>query len=168
MEIKLTSVEAVSMFNIWHTEKESGARRVEGGAIQLDSVPSIPGAEHAMDGSTVIVWYQAAEEPTARAIQEARTAVEIMQLPRKLYMGKLIDIKKGRDGTVYFLVRSMTRHDANGQPAYRAFNPSKGQLLEMTINPSGATINTAFPVVSAPAIQPTQVDAGVVIRRTGR
>ena len=99
-----------------------------------------------------------------------------MSLPRQLYMGKLIDIKRGQDSTVYFLVRSMTRQDSGGGPAYRCFNPSKGELIEMVINPVASTIAQAggalAPVCiqqpSSPAVAPDIVPQGVAIRRDNR
>ena len=147
MEFKLTALEAVRMFNIWHDEMVAhpGVRAVEGGEIKLDSVPSTRGAVHPMDGALVFVWYRAANPPTERAVREAQVATQVMNLPRQLYTGKLIDILKGADGTVYFKVMAVERRDEsrNGMPAFRSFNPSKGQLIEMTINPTAATIAAA-------------------------
>jgi len=179
MEIRLTVHEAVRMFGIWQRELSASqnSRVVEGGSIQLDAVPSCRGAVHQMNGSLVVVWYRAANAPTARAIREASVATQMMNLPRQLYMGKLIDIKKGADDTVYFLVRSMTRQDSanDNAPAYRAFNPSKGELIEMIINPSAATIAASGGQMapaciqqpsSAPAVAPTVVPQGVAVRRS--
>jgi hypothetical protein len=136
------------MFEAWLRELEAspGLRAVEGGHIKLDSVPSpahpVPGVrtEHAMDGALVIVWYKAQySEATARAIQEAATATAMMHLPRQLYTGRLIDLLRARDGSVYFKLRAIERLDeATHAPAYRSFNPSKGQLIEMTVNPTAA------------------------------
>lgn len=172
MEIKLTSAEAVIMFDTWHRELNSNraARAVEGGAIKLDAVPSARGAVHQMDGALVYVWYRAANEPTERAIREAQVATVVMNMPRQLYTGKLIDILKGADGTVYFKVMAVERRDEarNGMPAFRSFNPSKGQLIEMTINPSAATIS-AGATAAAPAATRIQtvepVPAGLAVRR---
>jgi hypothetical protein len=148
------------------------ARAVEQGGIKLDAVPSARGAVHTMDGALVIVWYRAANEPTERAIREAAVATQVMNLPRQLYTGKLIDIKRGADGTVYFKLMAIERRDEsrNGMPAFRSFNPSKGQLIEMVINPSAAT-QAAGPAVpsaiqSTPAVAPVQpVPPGVAVRR---
>jgi len=180
MEIRLTTSEAVRMFDIWYRELSSAApatRAVESGAIKLDTFPSRPGVTHDMSGATVIVWYRAANAPTARAIQEASEATRIMNLPRQLYTGKLIDILKGQDETVYFKVLSLTRRSSDdNRPAYRSFNPSKGQLIEMVINPSAETVaaagGTLAPSIQAPAPTPapapapTVVPPGVAVRRT--
>lgn len=134
MRIRLTLAEAARMFEIWRTELDTRAdlRAVEDGQVKLDSVPSTHGAVHAMDGSLVEVWYRATKAPTSRAIAEARRATEEFGLPRQLYSGRLIDIKRGRDGTVFFMVKAVQREGAG----YRCFSPSKGQLIEMTINPA--------------------------------
>jgi hypothetical protein len=187
MEFKLTSEEAVRMFGIWQGElvRVPGTRAVENGEIKLDSVPSARGAVHTLDGALVYVWYRAANEPTERAIREASVATQVMNLPRQLYTGRLIDIMKGADDTIYFKVMTVERRDEsrNGMPAFRSFNPSKGQLIEMTINPTAATVAAAQrevasaqpapriqPVVpAAPAVQPAAVQpvpAGMRVRRT--
>lgn len=182
MEIKLTSAEAVVMFNAWYTELAANrtARAVESGHVKLDSVPSTRGAVHTMDGALVIVWYRAANEPTERAIREASVATQVMNLPRQMYTGKLIDIIKGADGTVYFKVMAVERRDERrqGMPAFRSFNPSKGQLIEMTVNPAAATLATLPAAVDAirnaavmaddqptgiPPVEP--LPAGVAVRR---
>lgn len=152
MEIKLTAAEAVRMFGIFRAEMERtpGIRSVENGHIVLDAVPSGPGAVHQMNGSLVEVWYRAANPASARAIAEAHRATVEFGLPRQLYTGRLIDIKRGSDGTVYFLVKAIQREGAG----FRAFNPSKGQLLEMTINPSAQHL--VAPAIQAPAAQPAQ------------
>jgi hypothetical protein len=138
-EIRITAEVAVQLFNTWMTrlEERPDQRTAELGMIKLDTVPSINGAVHQMDGSIVRVYYKAAEEPTARAIREAAEATETLGLSRRVYTGRLIDIMRGKDGTVYFKVRTVERRDErhNNQPAFRAFNPSKGQLLEMVFNP---------------------------------
>ena len=152
MEYKLTTHEAVRLFDVWCRELEAapGIRSVENGSIHLDSVPSTTEhahgqrLEHAMDGSLLIVWYVAAGEASSRAIREAAAATSVMGLPRQLYTGRLIDILRSRDGTVYFKVRSIERIDeTTHQPAFRSFNPSKGQLIEMTINPAAAAVAEA-------------------------
>jgi hypothetical protein len=145
MEIKLTAEAASRMFGIWRAELEANprARAVENGEVKLDTVPSAVGAVHLMDGSLVEVWYKASKPPTERAIREASEATQMMHMPRQRYTGKLIDIKRGADGTVYFLVRALERREeGTGMPAFRAFNPSKGQVLEMTIN---MTVSGAAP-----------------------
>jgi hypothetical protein len=181
VEFKLTDVEAVRMFDIWYNELHRGdptVRRVENGEIKLDTVPSARGAVHLMDGALVQVWYRAANEPTERAIREASVATQVMNLPRQMYTGRLIDIlKHGTDGTIYFKLMTVERRDEsrNGMPAFRSFNPSKGQLIEMTINPTAATIAAApreTPAAPAVAsIQPVEpvapVQGGVVaVRRS--
>lgn len=149
MEYRLTAHEAVRLFDIWRRELEAspGSRAVENGQIRLDSVASPQQAvrgqhtQHAMDGALVVVWYRAANPATPRAVREASIATEVMGLPRHLYTGKLIDILRAMDGTVYFKLRAIERVDeTTHQPAYRSFNPSKGQLVEMVINPSAATV----------------------------
>lgn len=136
MKIRLTYVEATRMFEIWRAELDAHAdlRAVENQQVKLDSVPSTHGAVHAMDGSLVEVWYLATKPPTSRAIAEARRATDEFGLPRQLYSGRLIDIKRAADGTVYFMVKAVQREGAG----FRCFSPSKGQLIEMTINPAGA------------------------------
>ena len=179
MEMKLTSAEAVRLFDIWAAElsADPARRAVETGEIKLDSVPTARGAVHTMDGALVYVWYRAANEPTERAIREAHVATAIQNLPRQLYTGRLIDIVRGADGTVYFKVMASERRDEarQGMPAFRSFNPSKGQLIEMTINPSAATVAATsgprgvVPAATQPAasIQTVQpVPAGMVVRRT--
>ncbi|MDX6768944.1 MAG: hypothetical protein SF051_05385 [Elusimicrobiota bacterium] len=142
MEYRLSSTEAVRMFEVWCRELEAspGRRAVEGGDIRLDSVPSARGAEHRMNGSVVEAWYKAANPPSERALREAAAATRELQLPRQRYSGRLIDIKRARDGTVYFLLRAVERRDEsnNGMPAYRAINPSKGTLISLCINPAQA------------------------------
>jgi hypothetical protein len=149
MEYRLTAHEAVRLFDIWRRELDGApeARAVENGQIRLDSVASPTHSargqrtQHAMDGALVIVWYRAANPATARAVREASVATELMGLPRQLYTGKLIDILRGSDGTVYFKLRAIERIDeTTHQPAFRSFNPSKGGLIEMVINPSAATV----------------------------
>jgi hypothetical protein len=163
MEFKLTVAEAARMFEIWRQEIEAGVsvRAVENGQIKLDSVPSTRGAEHQLDGSLVEIWYRAANPSTPIAIQQAHRATVEFGLPRQLYSGRLVDIKRGADGTVYFLVKAIQRDGAG----FRTFNPSKGQLLEMTINPAAASL------VAPAAIQPQTpaviVPPGVAVRREG-
>lgn len=164
MELKLTATEAVRMFEIWRTEIDGrpGAREVENGVVRLDSVPSARGAIHQMNGSLVEVRYQAAFEPTARAIAEARRATVEFGLPRQLYSGRLIDIKRGTDGTVYFMVKAIQREGAG----WRCFNPSKGQLIEMTINPAAAALAAQQARIQpAVAQQQTTTPEGVALSR---
>ena len=145
-QLTLTVSAAVNMFALLRAEMESneGRRVLENGTVKLDTVPSVRGADHHMDGSLVIVIYKAAHRATDRAVREASEAVNLMSLPRQLYIGKLIDIMRGADRTVYFKVRSITRRDEGShQPAFRSFNPSKGQLIEMVINPHEESIQTA-------------------------
>lgn len=134
MKIRLTLAEAARMFEIWRAELDARAdlRAIENGQVKLDSVPSARGAVHQMDGSLVEVWYRATKAATPRAIAEARRATEEFGLPRQLYSGRLIDIKRAADGTVYFMVKAVQREGAG----FRCFSPSKGQLVEMTINPA--------------------------------
>lgn len=136
-EMVVTQAVAVRLFDTWMRRLEANPtqRSCAGGQIKLDSVPSERGAVHTMDGSVVRIYYKAANPPTARAVREASRVVE-MGMSRRVYTGKLIDIKRGADGTVYFKVRTVERVDeSSGAMAFRAFNPSKGQLLEMVINP---------------------------------
>jgi len=163
MELKLTAAEAARMFEIWGHEIEThpGTRTVENGVVRLDAVPSARGAVHQMNGSLVEVRYQAAFEPTARAIAEARRATVEFGLPRQLYSGRLIDIKRAVDGTVYFMVKAIQREGAG----FRCFNPSKGQLIEMTINPAAAALAAQQARQPAVAQQQTVVQDGVVISR---
>lgn len=94
-----------------------------------------------MDGSTGIFWYIAGREATARAIREAAESTEMMHLPRHLYIGKIIDILRNRDGQAYLVCRSITRREeGSGRPAYRAFNPFLGSFVEAIINPLEATM----------------------------
>jgi len=172
MEIRLTVAEAARMFEVWRVELEnsstSGQRAVENGQVILDSVPSARGAVHAMNGSLVEVWYRTDPNntPTARAIDEARRATVEFGLPRQLYSGRLVDIKRGADGTVYFMVKAIQRDGAG----FRCFNPSKGQLLHMTINPAAAAL-VAQPAERMPQPQHQQaavtVPHGVAVRREG-
>jgi hypothetical protein len=173
MQIKLTVAEAARMFEIFRAEMDAnpGLRAVENGNVVLDAVPSAPGAVHQMNGSLVEVWYKAANPATPRAIAEARRATVEFGLPRQLYSGRLIDIKRGSDGTVYFMVRAIQRDGAG----FRCFNPSKGQLLEMTINPAAAQLvsGAQSPAPIQPAIQPqpapvAAVPRGVTVRRSRR
>ena len=164
------------MFEIWYAEKFTHATRsLENGSVKLDSVPSPvyrrghaacgPRTVHAMDGSTVIVWYRAANPPTALAIREAEVSTRVTAMPRQLYVGRLIDILRGQNGTVYFKCRTVTRQDIahDREPAYRTFNPSKGQLLEMTINPSAEALAGAgaMPSVVNACIQTSPAPAPV-------
>jgi hypothetical protein len=170
MKIRLTPVEATRMFELWRQEMDarSDMRAVENGQVKLDSVPSTCGAVHQMDGSLVEVWYRAANLPTTQAIAEAHRATVEFGLPRQLYSGRLIDIKRGADGTVHFLVKAIQRDGAG----FRCFNPSKGQLLEMTINPAVAQL-AAQPGVhiqpaeaaEQPAAPQTVLQDGVAARR---
>lgn len=137
-EMTVTQAVAVRLFDSWMRRLETvpTQRTCAGGQIRLDTVPSERGAVHQMDGSIVRIHYHAANQPTERAIREASVAVG-MGMSRRVYTGKLIDIKRGADGTVYFKVRTVERRDERHghQPAFRTFNPSKGQLIEMVINP---------------------------------
>jgi len=141
MEIKLTMGVAARMLEIWMAQLEANrrTRSVEGGAVKLDSVPSARGAVHRLDGSVVQVVYKAANPPTERQIREAEVATRVV--PRQQYTGRLIDIKRGQDGTVYFLVKAIERRDEDNsdEPAFRTLNPSKGRVFEMTINPAAIT-----------------------------
>lgn len=151
MKIRLTLAEATRMFEIWRSEIDACAdvRAVEDGQVKLDSVPSARGATHAMDGSLVEVWYRASKAAAPRAIAEARRATEEFGLPRQLYSGRLIDIKRAADGTVYFLVKAVQREGTG----FRCFSPSKGQLIEMTINPAGAEAGSRIQPVRAATTQ---------------
>jgi hypothetical protein len=147
VEHRLTLNLAVRMLDAWFTELQQGeARTVAGGQIKLDSVPSPDHAprgshtDHAMDGSTAIVYYLAGNRPTPRAIREAQEWCEVMRLPRTLYIGKLIDIKRGGNGT-YFKLRTMTRRSERDNTAgYRTFNPRVGRVIAMIVNPFEDTL----------------------------
>lgn len=145
MELRLTQPVAVRMLDAWAAflEANPGVRALEDGSVKLDSAPQASPFIPAMDGSTVIAWYRAGGEATPQAIEEARIATEVMGLPRSLYVGKLIDIRKGANGS-YMRLRTITRQTATGQPAYRTLNPSKGQLIELLINPTQADIGGAM------------------------
>lgn len=137
MQIALNSPqEAVEFFERLHDEVLRTGDRTSMG-VKLDSVPSMPGAVHKFDGSTVTVWYRSANKPTDRQIREATVAVGMMGIPRDRFTGKLIDARRTKDGSVFFLCGGvLERRDEgnNGMPAFRAFNPSKGQVLSMSIN----------------------------------
>jgi hypothetical protein len=181
MEFRLTVNEASRMFEAWRRELEAtpGLRAVEGGQIRLDSIPSpahpVRGVrtEHAMDGSLVIVWYVAHLAATERAIREAATATGMMRLPRHLYTGRLIDILRAADGSVYFKVRTVERIDeATHQPAYRSFSPSKAQLAEMILNPSAASVAASMatamtPERTEPVVRAIQAPAIVAAQAVG-
>lgn len=153
MKIRLTLAEAARMFEIWRAELDARAdlRAIENGQVKLDSVPSARGAVHAMDGSLVEVWYKRDQrnEVTARQIAEARRATEEFGLPAELYSGRLIDIKRAADGTVYFMVKAVQREGAG----FRCFSPSKGQLLEMSIYPPGAQTGSGIQPAHAATAQ---------------
>lgn len=148
-EIRITQSVGRRMFDLWRQELDTtNARSVESGHVKLDTVPSPPPrmrargshTEHAMDGSTVIVWYIAGRRASQRAIREASEATEMMHLPRHLYVGKIIDVLRNQEGQPYILCRTITRRDSgSGQAAFRAFNPQVGNFVEMVINPSEET-----------------------------
>jgi hypothetical protein len=148
-EIRITQSVGRRMFTLWREELDiTNARSVESGHVKLDAVPSPPPrqrtrgshTEHAMDGSTVIVWYIAGREATQRAIREASEATEMMHLPRHLYVGKIIDVLWNQGGQAYIVCRTITRRDSgSGHAAFRAFNPYVGNFVEMIINPSEET-----------------------------
>ena len=159
MQIKInTPQEAVEFFDNLRLELEATAsRNLMGGKVRLDAVPSMPGSVHRFDGSTVTVWYKSGAKATERQLREAAVAVELMGMPRERYTGKLLDIKRGKDGSVYFLCGGvLERRDEanNGMPAFRAFNPSKGQVLSMVIN-------TEVAVTQSVSIARFPVQAGV-------
>jgi len=152
------------MFELWRQEIERAptVRTVEGGQIALDTVPSVRGAVHQMNGSLVQVWYKAANPATAQAISEARRATVDFGLPRQLYTGRLIDILRGgTDGTVYFKVKAIEREGAG----FRSFNPSKGQLLEMVINPSAAQLLSRVPPAELVTPAPAQIVSPTLAER---
>lgn len=134
MQIKATGAEAAVMFRQMYSEKiRTDERLLLGGAVAIDSVRET-GKAHAYDGSTVVLWYKSSGKPTARAEKEAQVSTD-MGIPRQMFMGKLIDIKLNKDQQVYFLVRAINRQGDDGKPCFRAFNPTKGDVLEITINP---------------------------------
>ena len=140
MQIKATGAEASVMFRQLYAEKQyTDDRFLMGGAIALDSVRDGKTA-HKFDGSNIVLYYKASGKTTERAKKEASTALS-MGLPREMFIGTLIDIKENKDQQVYFLVRALTRQDENGKPCFRAFNPTKGDILEIIINPEPAVLN---------------------------
>jgi hypothetical protein len=147
MELRLTQAAAVQVITAWaaYLEANPGIRAVEGGGVKLDSAPQASPYVPAMDGSTVIAWYKAdpTAEVSAQAIAEANMATNVMGLPRTLYVGKLIDIRRGANGA-YLKLRTITRLTAGGAPAYRTFNPAKGQLIELIVNPTPADLSSAM------------------------
>lgn len=156
MELRLTHEAAIRVFALWYQflVDHPGARALEDGTIKLDSVPidsvtathaSRNPLQHAMDGSTVIAWYRAGRPATVRAIEEARNATQVLGLPRSLYVGKLIDIRRNQaDRTIYMKMRTITRNGADGSPQFRTLNPSKGTLTELLINPTAADMAGAM------------------------
>lgn len=151
MKIELNSPqEAADFLERLHDEVALTGNR-EAMGVKLDSVPSMPGSVHRFDGSTVTVWYQSSgRTPTARQIREASAATNL-GIPTGRYTGKIVDVKRARDGTVYVLCGGILerRDEANdGMPAFRAFSPSKGQVLNLSINTE---------IVVQPSIRPTVV-----------
>jgi hypothetical protein len=147
MELRLTQAAAVQVITSWAAflSANPNIRVLEGGGIKLDSAPQATPYVPNMDGSTIIAWYKADPNavPTAKAIEEARMATQVLGLPRGLYVGKLIDIRMGANGA-YLKCRTITRQTETGAPAYRTFNPSKGTLLELLINPTPGDLSQAL------------------------
>lgn len=147
MQLRITAATAVQMFNAWATflEGHPGIRVLEDGSVKLDTAPQATPFVPNMDGSTIIAWYKS--DPNAvtseRAIAEARMATQELGLPRSLFVGKLIDIKRGANG-VYMKCRTITRQTADGKPAYRTFNPAKGTIIELLINPAPGDLSAAM------------------------
>jgi hypothetical protein len=149
VEIRLMQSLSVPVLNALYTEKDAGGRAMtepgirllQNNQIKLDSKPSVRGAVHDNDGSTCLAWYVAGNRSTERAIREGREWSEVMQMPRHLYPGKLIDILRGSNG-VYIKIRTMSRRDEShdNSPAFRSFNPSVGRMIALVINPSEALI----------------------------
>lgn len=169
MKIELNSPqEAVEFFDRLCAELETtGGRELVGGTVKLDSVPSMPGSIHKFDGSTVTVWYRVCAKPSARQIREATVAVQMLGMPQERHTGKLVDVKRAKDGSVFFLCGGVLerRDEANdGMPAFRAFNPSKGQVLGMTVNCEAAISTSTNGSVHIPAPTPRHhYGAGVTL-----
>ena len=142
VEIRLVRSMAGPVLNALFAEKqESSSRLLQNGQVKLDTEPSVRGVTHLNYGSVCLAWYVAGNRSNARQVRESSEWAAIMQMPRHLYPGKLIDIMRGRNG-VYLKIRTMSRRDERHEntPAYRNFNPAVGTMLALIINPSEAIL----------------------------
>ena len=154
MEIRLEgATEAAGFFRELLVESAAtGSRQLFGGAVKLDSVESQTGAKHKFDGSSITLWYTAFEKPTVRQIREAEVATMMFGIDRRRYTGKLVDVRIGKDGTLYILCGGILerRDEANkGMPAFRAFNVDRGVVLSCVLNaePAGLAQKPSSPGV---------------------
>jgi hypothetical protein len=89
-----------------------------------------PGQTHAMNGSTVTLWYKAAHKPTAEQIKKAEYATKVLKIHRQRYTGKLVDVFL-HNGTLYTLLAGVLERDREGgkhQCNFRMFNLEDGDL----------------------------------------
>jgi hypothetical protein len=153
-KFRLTEPMAVRVLKLWWDSIQEYGREqgLESGMIKLDSNPqlTIERPEHSLDGSPVIIWYEA-RTSAMEASSEWNVAVNVLNLPRSLHVGTLIDLKKNTsDGTHYIKIRTITRLDWHGNACYRTLNPSKGRLIQAIFNPDPYEVSAALTTGNIP------------------
>lgn len=87
------------------------------------------GVEHARNGSLVTLWYKAMHAPTKRQLAEANLAVKVMGIPRRRYTGRLVDVFRHSNGSLYCLLMDvLERHTQKGAHPFRMMNLDDGDL----------------------------------------
>ena len=104
---------------------------------RIDQIEAINRLMGAQIGSHVRVRYAPGRPPSARAIAEAQIAVD-RGLNLLVHTGSLEAIGINKRGQFFFTLLSLDRNhfDEKGQPvrgAYRAFNPSLGELYGLRV-----------------------------------
>lgn len=127
-----TYVEATSFIKAFQIVKEGGKREMLG--VKLDSTPAWEGASpilHALDGAEIDAVYLSYLIPTDEQKQAALPA-KLAGVKLERITGRLVDVRKVKDGTVQVLFTNGLR-DAEGEPAYRGPNVDKGILCALSI-----------------------------------
>lgn len=127
----LTYKEATQFVKGWL--KEEG-REIYGGLVKFDSVPAWGKAkvQHALDGSDIEAIYMSYQPADDKQKREAKPA-KLSGLRTEVIKGKLIDVRRCKDGSVQVLFTNGTRLAETEGPAFRGPNVDKGILCALSV-----------------------------------
>lgn len=107
----------------------AGRERIEAVLPTLRAA-TVPGETN--DGVRLVVDYKAFNEPTQRAVWEARVARD-EGLSLQQYSGTLDRVFRNAQGELCFCMLVLERTTSEGRHAYRSFNTVRGEVRQLIV-----------------------------------
>jgi len=127
-----TYEEATAFVKFLLDQKTEGVRAPMKATVKLDTLPAWNGADAICDGSEIDAVYISYRPATDKQKQQAMPA-KMAGVKLERITGRLVDVRKCKDGTVQVLFTNGLR-DTDGKIPYRGPNIDKGILCALSIN----------------------------------